>query len=312
MKKILITGGAGFIGSNLCKRLLENSNNKIFCLDNLYSSNIDNIKEFKNNPNFEFVEHDIINPIDIEVDEIYNLACPASPVFYQKDSIHTIKTNIFGIFNLLELVKRYNSKLLQASTSEVYGDPIVHPQTEEYWGNVNPIGERACYDESKRLAETILTQCAKKYSMDIKIARIFNTYGPKMQINDGRVISNFVVQALKNEDITVYGKGTQTRSFCYIDDIIDVIIKLMAYKNSSYMPINVGNDDEYKIIDLAKLIIQKTNSKSKIIFNNLPSDDPKVRRPDLTRAHNILGWRAGINLDEGLNKTIEYFKGIIK
>lgn len=311
MKKILITGGAGFLGSNLCEKLLQDDKNQVICLDNLFSGNINNIKKFENKTNFEFIEHDIINPIDIKVDEIYNLACPASPVFYKKEPLQTIKTSIYGIFNLLELSKRYNAKLLHTSTSEVYGDPMIHPQSEDYWGNVNPIGERACYDEGKRLSETVLIECAKKYSTPTKIARIFNTYGKNMQINDGRVISNFIVQALKNIDLTVYGTGDQTRSFCYVDDTIDGLIRLMNTPDAFIYPVNIGNNQEYKVIDVAKNIIKKTNSLSKIVYKDLPSDDPKVRQPDIKLAGNTLSWRPKITLDEGLDKTIEYFRGIL-
>ena len=311
MKRILITGGAGFLGSNLCEKLLSDEQNHIICLDNLFSGNINNIKPFEKNPHFEFIEHDIINPIDIKVDEIYNLACPASPVFYKKEPLGTIKTSIYGIFNMLELAKRYDAKLLQTSTSEVYGNPMIHPQNENYWGNVNPIGERACYDESKRLAETILIECAKKYSTTVKIARIFNTYGKNMQIEDGRVISNFIVQALKNTDLTVYGKGEQTRSFCYVDDTIEGLVRLMNSQNSFIYPINIGNDGEYKIIDVAEIIIDKTKSKSKIIHKSLPKDDPQVRRPDIQLARNVLSWKPKVSLSEGLDKTIEYFRGVL-
>ena len=312
MKKILITGVSGFLGSNLCEKLLQDEQNKVIGLDNFYSSSYENIKKFEKNPNFEFIEHDIVNPIDINVDEIYNLACPASPVFYKKDPLQTMKSSVYGIFNLLELTKRYSAKILQTSTSEVYGDPLIHPQTEDYWGNVNPIGSRSCYDEGKRAAETILCDCARKYSTPARIARIFNTYGPNMQQNDGRVVSNFIVQALRGEDITVYGKGEQTRSFCYVDDLIMGLIKLMNTQNVPYYPINLGNPDEHKIIDIAKIIIKKTNSKSKISYKEIPEDDPKVRRPDTSLALNILNWSASTPLDIGLDKTIAYFKEIVK
>jgi len=311
MKRILITGGAGFLGSNLCEKLIQEQENHIICLDNLYSGNINNIKKFENCSNFEFIEHDIINPIDIRVDEIYNLACPASPVFYKREPLQTIKTSVYGIFNLLELAKRYNAAILHTSTSEVYGDPIIHPQKEDYWGNVNPIGERACYDESKRLCETILVECSRKYSLKAKIARIFNTYGKNMQINDGRVISNFIVQALVGENLTVYGKGEQTRSFCYVDDTINGLIKLMNCQSAPCYPINIGNDFEYRIIEAATMIIKKTNSKSEIVFKDLPMDDPKVRRPDIKMANNILSWRPEVNFSSGLDMTIEYFRGIL-
>ena len=311
MKKILVTGGAGFLGSNLIDKLLQDKQNYIICLDNLYSGNINNIKKYEHNSNFEFIKHDIINPIDIKSDEIYNLACPASPVFYKKEPLQTIKTSVYGIFNLLELAKKYGAKLLHTSTSEVYGDPAVHPQNEEYWGNVNPIGERACYDEGKRISETILIEYAKKYSLPIKISRIFNSYGKNMQTNDGRVISNFIVQALNNHDLTVYGTGSQTRSFCYVDDTIEGLIKLMGTPDFITGPVNIGNNHEYTIIDVAKMIIEKTNSKSKIIYKELPSDDPKIRQPDIKLANKILSWCPKISLDEGLDKTIEYFRGIL-
>lgn len=309
MKKILVTGGAGFLGSNLCAKLLE-MGNFVYCLDNLYSGSKNNISQFLDNQNFNFIEHDVIEPIDIEVDEIYNLACPASPSVYQKDPIFTLKTSVWGVLNMLELVHKYNAKFLQTSTSEIYGDPLEHPQKESYFGNVNPNGIRSCYDEGKRCAETLICDYHRKYNLDTKIARIFNTYGKNMRADDGRVISNFIIQALKNEPLTVYGKGIQTRSFCYVDDLIDGLIKLMDSKCTE--PINLGNENEFKIIDAAKLIIQKTNSKSEIIYKDLPLDDPKIRKPDTTKAKNLLDWQAHTALDDGLDITIKYFKEVLK
>ena len=307
MKKILIAGGAGFLGSNLCEKLIEN--NEIICIDNLSTGSKKNIEPFFALPNFTFIEHDIVKPIDIKVDEIYNLACPASPIHYQKDPLQTLKTSVFGIYNLLELAKKYNAKILQTSTSEIYGNPLEHPQKETYFGNVNINGTRSCYDEGKRCAETFMCDYNKQYNIDIRIARIFNTYGKNMCIDDGRVISNFIVQALQNKDITVYGDGKQTRSYCYVDDLIDGLIKLM--NSNITTPTNLGNDDEYTILKTAELIIQKTNSKSKLIFKELPQDDPIKRKPDLTKAKKELNWEPKIKLDEGLNKTIAYFKEII-
>ena len=308
MKTILITGGAGFLGSHLCEKLL-NSDNKIICLDNLYTGNINNIKHLLDNPNFSFVEHDIIEPYNtINVDEIYNLACPASPPHYQKDPIKTLKTSVIGIINLLEIAKNNNAKILQASTSEIYGNPLMHPQEEEYFGNVNTIGLRSCYDEGKRCAETIISDYRRMYNIETRIVRIFNTYGPKMSPNDGRIISNFIVQALNNNEITVYGDGSQTRSFCYVDDTIDGLIKLM---NSNYnMPVNIGNPQEKTVLDIAKLVIKLTNSKSKIVYKPLPSDDPVKRKPDIAKAKSIINWTPKTELELGLSKTIEYFKTI--
>ena len=307
MKKILIAGGAGFLGSNLCEKLIES--NEIICIDNLSTGSKKNIEPFFALPNFTFIEHDIVKPIDIKADEIYNLACPASPIHYQKDPLQTLKTSVFGIYNLLELAKKYNAKILQTSTSEIYGNPLEHPQKETYFGNVNINGVRSCYDEGKRCAETFMYDYNKQHNIDIKIARIFNTYGKNMCIDDGRVISNFIVQALQNKDITVYGDGKQTRSYCYVDDLIDGLIKLM--NSNITTPTNLGNDDEYTILKTAELIIQKTNSKSKLIFKELPQDDPIKRKPDLTKAKKELNWEPKIKLDEGLNKTIAYFKEII-
>lgn len=307
MKTILIAGGAGFLGSNLCKKLIKD--NIVICLDNLITGNMANIIPYLESPNFKFIKHDIINPIDIEIDEIYNLACPASPIHYQKDPIHTLKSSVFGIYNLLELAKKYNAKILQASTSEVYGNPLEHPQKETYFGNVNINGPRSCYDEGKRCAESIMYEYNKQYNTQTRIARIFNTYGKNMQKDDGRVISNFVIQALKNEDITIYGDGLQTRSYCYVDDLIDGLIKLMASNITT--PTNLGNPIEYTILKTAKIIISKTNSQSKLIFKNLPMDDPQKRKPDISKAKKELNWEPKISLNEGLDNTISYFKEII-
>ena len=307
MKTILIAGGAGFLGSNLCKKLIKD--NIVICLDNLITGNMANIIPYLESLNFKFIKNDIINPIDIEIDEIYNLACPASPIHYQKDPIHTLKSSVFGIYNLLELAKKYNAKILQASTSEVYGNPLEHPQKETYFGNVNINGPRSCYDEGKRCAESIMYEYNKQYNTQIRIARIFNTYGKNMQKDDGRVISNFIIQALKNEDITIYGDGLQTRSYCYVDDLIDGLIKLMASNITT--PTNLGNPIEYTILKTAKIIISKTNSQSKLIFKNLPIDDPQKRKPDISKAKKELNWEPKISLNEGLDNTILYFKEII-
>jgi UDP-glucuronate decarboxylase len=307
MKTILITGGAGFIGSNLCEKLLHNKNNKVICLDNLFTGNIKNIEHLMSNTNFQFINHDIINPLEIDgdIDEIYNLACPASPPKYQIDPIYTLKVNFLGVLNLLELAKNKKSKFLQSSTSEVYGEPTISPQNEEYRGNVNTVGIRSCYDEGKRIAETLIIEYHNKYNVDVRIVRIFNTYGPKMDKNDGRVVSNFINQALNNEDITLYGKGDQTRSFCYIDDNIDGLIKLM---DSTYiLPINIGNPHEITIKELADIILKITKSKSKIIYKDLPSDDPTNRKPDITKANTILKWEPQYHLEDGITKTVEYF-----
>lgn len=307
MKTILIAGGAGFLGSNLCEKLLKD--NIVICLDNLYTSDISNILPFEKHPNFKFIEHNIINPIDIEVDEIYNLACPASPIHYQKNPIETTKTSILGIINLLDLAKKYNAKILQASTSEIYGDPLIHPQKENYWGNVNINGIRSCYDEGKRCAETIMCDYKRQFDVDIRIARIFNTYGKNMQKNDGRVISNFIVQSLENKDITIYGNGSQTRSFCYVDDLINGLIKLM--NSSITTPTNLGNPVEYSILNIAKIILEKVKSCSKITYKDLPQDDPIKRKPDITKAKQELNWEPKVSLNEGLDRTIEYFRKIV-
>ena len=307
MKRILITGGAGFIGSHLCERLL-NEGNDVICLDNFFTGSKDNIRHLLDNNRFELVRHDITKEYFIEVDEIYNLACPASPPHYQYNAIKTIKTSVLGMINMLGLAKRCKAKILQASTSEVYGDPLIHPQVESYWGNVNPIGIRSCYDEGKRCAETLMMDYHRQNKVDIRIVRIFNTYGPNMDLNDGRVVSNFIVQALKNEDITIYGDGSQTRSFCYVDDLIDGMIKMMNNTNGFIGPVNLGNPSERTILDFAKLIIKLTNSSSKIIYKPLPLDDPSKRQPDISLAEKELNFKPKVDIEEGLIKTIEYFK----
>ncbi len=311
MKKILITGGAGFIGSHLCERLLQDGN-EIICVDNYFTGDKRNIAHLLNNPYFETVRHDITMPYFIEVDEIYNLACPASPIHYQYNAIKTIKTSVMGAINMLGLAKRIDAKILQASTSEVYGDPEIHPQTEDYWGNVNPIGVRSCYDEGKRCAETLFVNYNKQNNVRIKIARIFNTYGPRMHPDDGRVVSNFIVQALKGKDITVYGDGTQTRSFLYVDDIIEGLIRLMNTKEDFTGPVNIGNPDELNILELAHKILKLTSSKSKIIYLSLPQDDPIQRQPNIELARKELNWQPKIPLQEGLIKTVDYFKRMIE
>ena len=307
-KTILVTGGAGFIGSHLCEKLLQQGN-YVICLDNLFTGSKKNIEHLLNNKNFEFIRHDITEEIKLEVNQIYNLACPASPVHYQFNPIKTIKTSVLGITNMLGLAKRVKARILQASTSEVYGDPLMHPQKEEYWGNVNPIGIRSCYDEGKRVAETLMMDYHRQNNVDTRIIRIFNTYGPRMSENDGRVVSNFIVQALKGKDITIYGDGLQTRSFCYVDDLVKGMISLME-KENYFEPVNVGNDGEFTIKELAEQVIELTKSKSKIIYKDLPSDDPTKRKPDLTRAKKELGYEPTIKLKDGLIKTIEYFKNI--
>ena len=306
MKRILVTGGAGFLGSHLCERLL-NENNEVICLDNYFTGNKENILHLLKNPYFELVRHDITMPYFAEVDEIYNLACPASPVHYQYNPIKTIKTSILGATNMLGLAKRLNAKILQASTSEVYGDPNIHPQPETYWGNVNPIGIRSCYDEGKRCAETLFMDYHNQNKVRIKIVRIFNTYGPRMHPNDGRVVSNFIMQALQNHDITVYGDGSQTRSFQYADDLIEGFIKMMNSEESFTGPVNMGNPDEFTILELAEKIIKLTNSKSKIVYKPLPKDDPLQRKPDISLAEKKLNWQPKIKLEIGLKKTIKYF-----
>jgi len=311
MKRILITGGAGFIGSHLCEKLLTEGN-EIICLDNYFTGSKQNIKHLLDNHNFEAIRHDITMPVYIEVDEIYNLACPASPVHYQYNGIKTIKTSVLGAINTLGLAKRTKSKILQASTSEVYGDPVVHPQPENYWGNVNTLGPRACYDEGKRCAETLFMNYHDQNKVKIKIARIFNTYGPRMNSNDGRVVSNFIVQALKGDDITIFGDGTHTRSFQYIDDLISGLIKLMSSPDKFTGPVNLGNPVEVSVGDLAKKIIKMTGSKSKIVYLPLPEDDPKQRKPDISLANKELNWQPVVDLETGLGKTIEYFKSAVR
>jgi UDP-glucuronate decarboxylase len=306
-KRILITGGAGFLGSHLCERLIEEGHD-VLCVDNYFTGRKQNIVHLLDAPNFELMRHDVTFPLYVEVDQIYNLACPASPIHYQYDPVQTTKTSVHGAINLLGLAKRVNARILQASTSEVYGDPEVHPQNEDYWGKVNPIGIRSCYDEGKRCAETLFFDYHRQHKLEIKVARIFNTYGPRMDPNDGRVVSNFIVQALQGKDITIYGDGSQTRSFCYVDDLIDGLIKLMNSDANITGPINIGNPGEFTILQLAETIISMTGTKSKIIFQPLPSDDPKQRQPDIGRAQSLLNWTPSIQLKAGLEKTIDYFK----
>ncbi len=307
MKKVIVTGGAGFIGSHLCKKLLE-LGNQVICIDNLFTGSLDNIETLMENPKFQFIKHNIIEPYDIECNQIYNLACPASPPHYQYDPISTMKTSICGIINALEVAHKYRATVLQTSTSEVYGNPLVHPQTESYWGNVNPIGIRSCYDEGKRAAETLIMDYHREKNVNTRIIRIFNTYGPNMDKNDGRVVSNFIIQALQNKDITMYGDGSQTRSFCYVDDLIDGMIGMMNNPKRFIGPVNLGNPSERTILDFAQKIIKLTNSKSKITFKPLPQDDPMQRKPDITLAKKELNWEPKIDIDEGLKQTIEYFK----
>lgn len=309
-KRVLVTGGAGFIGSHLCERLL-NEGHDVLCVDNLYSSSKRNIDHLIGNPYFEHLRHDVTFPLYVEVDEIYNLACPASPVMYQTDPVQTTKTSVIGAINMLGLAKRMRCRILQASTSEVYGDPTVHPQEESYWGNVNPIGPRACYDEGKRCAETLFFDYQRQHGLEVKVARIFNTYGPRMHVSDGRVISNFVVQALRGEDVTIYGDGTQTRSFCYVDDMVDALMALMASPADVTGPLNVGNPAELEIGDLARRIIEMTESSSKLVQKPLPQDDPVQRQPDTRLAKEKLGWQAKVPLEKGLAKTIAYFREIL-
>jgi len=309
-KRILVTGGSGFLGSHLCERLL-NEGNEVICVDNFYTGTKDNIKHLLGNPYFEVIRHDITFPFYVEVDEIYNLACPASPVHYQFDPVQTTKTSVHGAINMLGLAKRLKIKILQASTSEVYGDPTVPPQPETYWGNVNPIGVRSCYDEGKRCAETLFFDYYRQHKLRIKVVRIFNTYGPRMHPNDGRVVSNFIVQALKGDDITVYGDGSQTRSFCFVVDMIDGIIKMMNSDDSITGPINLGNPQEFTILELAKKVIELTGSKSKIVLKPLPQDDPMQRKPVIDLAREKLGWQPKITLEEGLKKSIEYFDKLL-
>lgn len=306
MKRILVTGGAGFLGSHLCDRLIREGND-VICADNLFTGSKDNIRHLLGNPYFEFLRHDVINPLYVEVDQIYNLACPASPIHYQYNPIKTTKTSIYGAMNMLGLAKRVNARILQASTSEVYGDPEIHPQPESYRGCVNTIGLRSCYDEGKRAAETLFFDYHRKHGVDIKVMRIFNTYGPKMNPNDGRVVSNFIVQALKGEDITVYGDGSQTRSFCYVDDLIEGMVRLMNSRDGFTGPVNMGNPGEFTILQLAQMVIEMTYSSSKIVFKELPSDDPLQRKPVIDLAKEELDWEPHISLKEGLKATIDYY-----
>ena len=304
--RVLVTGGAGFIGSHLCE-LLVKANHEVICLDNYFTGSKKNVYPLLGRPGFEVIRHDIINPIDLEVDQIYNLACPASPVFYQLNPVRTIQANVLGVTNMLELAKRTKARILQASTSEVYGDPTIHPQREDYWGNVNPIGVRSCYDEGKRVAEALMMDYHRQFGVDIRIVRIFNTYGPRMALNDGRVVSNFIVQALQGEDITIYGKGEQTRSFCYVSDLVAGLIAMMNVADFRG-PVNLGNPGEFTILSLAEKVIKMTTSPSKLVFKDLPSDDPVRRKPDISLAKEKLGWAPTIDIDAGLVRTIEYFR----
>ena len=310
MRRILVTGGAGFIGSHLCSRLVSEGND-VICVDNLFTGTKKNIEGLLDNHHFEFLRHDVTQELLVEVDQIYNLACPASPVHYQYNPVKTMKTSVMGAINMLGLAKRVKARILQASTSEVYGNPNVHPQPEEYWGNVNPIGIRSCYDEGKRAAETLFFDYHRQNNVDIKVIRIFNTYGPNMNVNDGRVVSNFIVQALKGEDITIYGDGTQTRSFCYVDDLVDGMIRMMNSRDGFTGPVNLGNPGEFTMLELAQKVISITGSKSKIVYKPLPQDDPTQRKPVITLAKEELGWEPKIMLDEGLKKTISYFESVI-
>lgn len=306
-KRILVTGGAGFVGSHLCRKLLSEGH-EVFCLDNFYTGSKANVADLCNNPRFKVIEQDVTAPLQINVEEIYNLACPASPVHYQSDPVNTVKTSVLGILTMLDLARHRGARLLHASTSEVYGDPLVHPQPESYWGNVNPIGKRSCYDEGKRCAETLCFDYQRQYGLDIKVIRIFNTYGPYMHPADGRVVSNFIVQALQGADITVYGSGEQTRSFCYIDDLIEGVTRMMATEAGFIGPVNLGNPGEFTILELAQKVIEMTASRSKLIFRPLPPDDPQQRRPDITLASRKLGWQPKVALENGLEATILYFR----
>ncbi|MBS0650587.1 MAG: SDR family oxidoreductase [Verrucomicrobia bacterium] len=310
-KKILVTGGAGFLGSHLCERLLQ-AGHEVICVDNFFTGSKDNLLSFIDHPYFEVIRHDICEPLDVEVDQIYNFACPASPVHYQFDPVKTTKTNVHGAINMLDLATRLKGRILQASTSEVYGDPHVHPQNEAYWGNVNPIGFRSCYDEGKRCAETLFFDYHRQYKTTIKLARIFNTYGPRMHPNDGRVVSNFIVQALLNQPITIYGEGLQTRSFCYVDDLLEGIVGLMESEDGFTGPVNLGNPVEFKIAELAELVLELTGSSSELVYRPLPSDDPKQRKPDISLAQEKLSWSPKTQLKEGLMKTIAYFDVVLR
>ncbi len=309
MKKILVTGGAGFLGSHLCERLVA-ARHDVLCVDNFFTGGKNNVTHLMKHPNFELMRHDVTFPLYVEVDEIYNLACPASPIHYQFDPVQTTKTSVHGAINVLGLAKRVKAKILQASTSEVYGDPEIHPQVEAYWGRVNPIGPRSCYDEGKRCAETLFFDYWRQHAVRIKVVRIFNTYGPRMHPNDGRVVSNFIVQALKGEDITIYGDGRQTRSFCYVDDLIDGMIRMMDTPDKVTGPVNIGNPHEFTMLELAQHVLKLTGSRSKLIFKPLPQDDPKQRQPDISLAKSLLGWLPRTELIEGLTKTIGYFRAL--
>ena len=308
--RCLVTGGAGFLGSHLCERLL-NDGHEVICLDNYFTGRMANVANLRDNRNFELIRHDVTEPILLEVDRIFNLACPASPIHYQFNPVKTIKTSVMGAINMLGMAKRVKARILQASTSEVYGDPAVHPQTEDYWGNVNPIGIRSCYDEGKRVAETLFMDYHRQNNVDIRIVRIFNTYGPRMLMNDGRVVSNFIVQALKGDDITIYGDGSQTRSFCYVDDLIEGFVRMMN-QDKIIGPVNIGNPGEFTMLELAKEVLDLTGSKSKIVYRPLPGDDPKMRRPNIDLAKSALGWEPTIPLRQGLEKTIVYFEDLLK
>jgi len=310
-QRILVTGGSGFLGSHLCERLLKEGAN-VICVDNFFSGTRSNVEHLLDHKRFELVRHDVTFPLYVEVDQIYNLACPASPIHYQRDPVQTTKTSVHGAINMLGLAKRVKARILQASTSEVYGDPNVHPQSEEYWGNVNPVGPRSCYDEGKRCAETLFFDYWRQHSLSIKVARIFNTYGPRMHPNDGRVVSNFIIQALIGRDISVYGEGLQTRSFCYVDDLVEGLVRLMASPPEVTGPINLGNPVEFSILDLAKQVIELIGSKSKIVHRPLPQDDPRQRRPDISKAHVQLGWSPEVHLGEGLARTVAYFEKMLK
>jgi UDP-glucuronate decarboxylase len=310
MQRVLVTGGAGFLGSHLCDRLIARGED-VLCVDNYFTGSKRNISHLLENPHFELMRHDVTFPLYVEVDQIFNLACPASPVHYQHDPVQTTKTSVHGAINMLGLAKRVRARILQASTSEVYGDPDIHPQPEEYWGRVNPIGIRSCYDEGKRCAETLFFDYHRQHGLEIKVVRIFNTYGPRMHPNDGRVVSNFIVQALKGEDISIFGSGMQTRSFCYVDDLIEAMLRMMDQPPSITGPINIGNPGEFTMLELAELVLRLTGSKSKLVFKSLPQDDPHQRKPDITKAQDNLGWSPKVALEDGLKETISYFKRIL-
>jgi len=309
-KKILVTGGAGFLGSHLCDKLIAQGHD-VLCVDNFFTGTKANVAHLMSHPNFELMRHDVTFPLYVEVDEIYNLACPASPIHYQRDPVQTTKTSVHGAINMLGLAKRVKAKILQASTSEVYGDPEVHPQPESYWGKVNPVGIRSCYDEGKRCAETLFFDYWRQHQLEIKVVRIFNTYGPRMHPNDGRVVSNFIVQALKGEDITIYGYGSQTRSFCYVDDLLEAMVRAMSTGSEFTGPVNIGNPTEFTMLELAELVLNLTKSKSRIVNQPLPQDDPRQRKPDIRLAKEALGWEPKVHLDDGLRETISYFKKLI-